>query len=260
MNKAANTLSTPRAASPSLLRIYWLDMRNEILRAFRTPIFALPTLLFPLVFYIMFGVLLNRGSGAAGSYLLATYGVFGVMGAALFGFGASVAMERDNGLLRLRRAMPSPPGAYLIAKLGMAMLFAILISVSLLALAVGLAAVQITPTQALLLVVVNVMGALPFAALGLYIGSLASGNGAVAIINLVFLPMAFLSGLWLPLAMLPGWLATAAPLWPAYHLAQIALKVIGQDAGQPLWLHIGVLLVFSAVFATLARARLARAE
>lgn len=255
-----NALNAPAAATPSLLRIHALELRNEILRAFRTPMFVLPTLLFPLVFYIMFGVLLNRGSGAAGSYLLATYGVFGVMGAALFGFGAGVAMERDNGLLRLRRAMPTPPGAYLLAKLGMAALFAIIISLSLLALAVGVAGVHLSVGQALLLVLVNVLGALPFAALGLYIGSLSSGNGAVAIINLVFLPMAFLSGLWLPLSMLPDWLATAAPVWPAYHLAQIALKVIGQDAGQPLWLHAGVLLVFTAVFATLARARLARAD
>ena len=247
------------ASSPSIARIYWLETRNEFLRMLRTPMFALPTLLFPLVFYVMFGVMLNRGSGG-GAYLLATYGVFGVMGAAMFGFGATVAMERSQGMLRLKRVLPMPPGAYLFAKTGMAMLFVMIISLCLLAVATTLAKVTLSPTQAALLVVINLLGGLPFAALGLYVGSWASANGAPAILNMIMLPMAFLSGLWLPLSILPAWLQTIAPVWPSYHLAQIALKVLGRDAGQPLWLHVGVLVLVTAVFAVLARGRLARSE
>ena len=75
-----------------------------------------------------FGVLLGgKGGPVAAQYLLAGYGVFGVMGAAMFGFGVSVAMERTQGLLRLRKAMPMPPSTYLIAKLASAMLFSLTI-------------------------------------------------------------------------------------------------------------------------------------
>ena len=248
-------------SSPSIGRIYWLETRNEFLRMLRTPMFALPTLLFPLVFYVMFGVLLNRGSNSGmGAYLMATYGVFGVMGAAMFGFGATVAMERTQGMLRLKRALPTPPGAYLFAKTGMAMLFVLMISLCLLLIATTLAKVTLTPTQAMLLILTNLLGSLPFAALGLYIGSWASVNGAPAILNMILLPMAFLSGLWLPLSILPSWLQTLAPVWPSYHLAQIALKVLGRDDGYALWLHIGVLLLVTVVFAVLARSRLAHSE
>ncbi|MBE2211567.1 MAG: ABC transporter permease [Xanthomonadaceae bacterium] len=257
LTMAARTTSS----SPSTIRIYWLETRNEFLRMLRTPMFALPTLLFPLVFYVMFGVLLNRGGGnGMGAYLLATYGVFGVMGAAMFGFGATVAMERTQGMLRLKRALPTPPGAYLFAKTGMAMLFVLMISLCLLAVATTLGKVALTPTQAALLVVVNLLGSLPFAALGLYVGTWSSANGAPAILNMIMLPMAFLSGLWLPLSILPAWLQTIAPVWPSYHLSQIALKVLGRDAGQPLWLHIAVLVLVTVVFAVLARSRLARSE
>ena len=47
-------------------------------------------------------------------------------------------------------------------------------------------------------------------------------------------------------------------MWPAYHLGQIALTVVGMDDARPLWLHFGVLAVVAVAFFMLARARLAR--
>jgi ABC-2 type transport system permease protein len=111
-----------------------------------------------------------------------------------------------------------------------------------------------------LLVIVNVLGGIPFAAIGLYVGTLVGGNAAPTILNLLYLPMAFLSGLWLPLTMLPAILGKLAVVWPAYHLGQIALKVVGHDAGQPLWLHATVLGVAALVFFMLAQRRLSAAE
>src|SRR3546814_12513879 len=93
----------------------------------RTPSFALPVLLFPALFYTLFGLVLNRADGGvAATYLLATYGVFGVMGAGLFGFGVVVAVERERGFLAYQRALPMPPGANLFAKMAMAILFQML--------------------------------------------------------------------------------------------------------------------------------------
>ncbi len=61
-------------------------------------------------------------------YTFATYGVFGAMGPGLFGFGVSLAIEREQGLLTLKQALPQPPGAYLLARAVMAMLFVAIIS------------------------------------------------------------------------------------------------------------------------------------
>ncbi|MBB6600216.1 hypothetical protein [Luteimonas sp. MC1825] len=58
--------------------------------------------------------------------------------------------------------------------------------------------------------------------------------------------------------MLPDALARLAPVWPSYHHGQLALKVVGMDAGQPAALHLGVLAVVTIGFLVLARARLAR--
>jgi ABC-2 type transport system permease protein len=241
-----------------LLRIYVLEARYEFLRLLRTPSFILPTLLFPPVFYVLFGILLavSRGGEAMAAHMLASYGVFGIMGAGLFGFGVTVAIERERGFLRFKRALPMPAGAMLVAKLVMSMLFASVISLILASIAVTFGGVSLAAGQWVLLFVVNVFGVLPFAAIGLLIGSLVGGQAAPAIVNILYLPMSFLSGLWIPLSVLPAFIGTLAPVWPAYHLGQIALKVVGRDAGGSLVLHIGALVLITGLCFILARRRL----
>ena len=251
-----HTIAPP---SPSAWRILALETRNELLRALRMPMFVIPTLAFPLLFYVMFGIVLNgRSGGEAARYLLATYTVFGIMGPALFGFGVTIAMERAQGQLQLKRALPMPPAVYLLAKLGLAMSFALVVAMLLCTAAAVLGKVVLAPSQWLLLVTIGVLGTLPFCALGLWIGSWASGNGAPAIVNLLYLPMALLSGLWMPLAVLPKVFSMLAPVWPSWHLAQLALKVVGHDDGHAVAMHLAVLAAVTAVFFVLAMRRLAR--
>ena len=239
---------------------YVQEAKCEFLRMLREPAFCGPVIGFPVLFYLLFGVLLDKGEGKAAQYLLATYGAFGVIGAGLFGFGVSIAVDREKGLLRLKRALPVPPGAMLLAKMVMAMLFAAIISLVLAVIAATVAGVVLEPSQWIRLFVINVLGVLPFCAIGLFVGSVVGGNAAPALLNMLYLPMAFLSGLWLPLTMLPGIISTIAPVWPAYHLGQLALKVVGFDAGQPLAMHIAVLVGITALFFVLAQRRLSAAE
>ena len=241
-------------------RSYLQEAKCEFLRMVREPAFCLPVIGFPVLFYLLFGVVLDKGTGGASRYLLATYGAFGVIGAGLFGFGVTIAVDREKGLLRLKRALPVPPGAMLLAKMVMAMLFAAIISLVLAVIAATVAGVTLEPSQWIRLFVINVLGVLPFCAIGLYVGALVGGNAAPALLNMLYLPMAFLSGLWLPLTLLPGILSTIAPLWPAYHLGQLALKVVGFDMGQPIAMHVAVLIGIAALFFVLAQRRLSAAE
>ena len=245
---------TPRR----VLGAYLAEARSECLRYFRAPAFLLPVTLFPTMFYLLFGVVMNHGSNAdTARYLLASYAVFGVMSPGLFGFGVSLATERDNGLLTLKRALPMPPGAYLLGKMLMAMLAAGVVTVLLLGLAVGLANVDITLRQAVLLLLTGMFGVLPFCAMGMLVGVLVKGQGAPGVLNLVYLPMSFLSGLWIPLPMLPPLLQRFAPVWPSAHLQPLALAALGKGSS-PVLPHLLVLACYGVVFFLLAARRLRR--
>ena len=244
----------PRAR---LFGAYVQEARCEVLRYLRNPGFLLPIILFPTVFYLMFGIVLKHGSGEAARYMLASYSTFGVMAPGLFGFGVSLALERDSGLLTLKRALPMPPGAYLLGKMLMAMVVAAVVGILLLLLAVFLAGVELTVVQWLQLLLVDMFGVLPFCALGLMVGTLLKGQGAPGLLNLVYLPMAFLSGLWFPLKILPPILGQLAPIWPSYHLNALALSAVGFDAG-PAWPRVLMLAGFTAVFLLIAARRLRR--
>ncbi len=94
MSAASPTVPRTAIARPAghTLTIYLKEAKYEFLKLLRLPVYSLSTILFPVMFYVLFGLLLNRGHEAAGvlvsAYLIATYGTFGVMGASLFGTGA----------------------------------------------------------------------------------------------------------------------------------------------------------------------------
>jgi ABC-2 type transport system permease protein len=139
------------------------------------------------------------------------------------------------------------------------MLCAAIIYLVLATMAYALGGVRLTATQWLALGAVSVGGALPMCALGLIIGSRANASAAPAFVNLIYLPMSFLSGLWMPLTMLPHFLAQIAPLWPAWHLGQLALTATGQAATGSIAGHLVWLAAFTAICFAIARRGLARA-
>jgi ABC-2 type transport system permease protein len=241
-----------------LLRLYWLEAWYEFVRVLRTPAFALPTLAFPVAFYVVFALVLpgQWGSYQKATYLLATYGTFGVIGPALFGFGVGLAMERQQGWLDLKRVSPMPTAAYFLAKIAMSLSFAFAVVILLSIAAIGFGGVQIGVGPWLALVGVLLLGALPFCAFGLWIGTLVKGQAAVAVVNLVYLPMSVLSGLWIPLFAFPTLLQKAAVIWPAWHLGRMALGAVGQVPDVDYLSHAIALLAMSALFLSLAALRL----
>ena len=249
--------SVPAMPRGRVFNAYLQEIRSEIVRYLRNPGFMLPMLAFSTVFYVMFGIVLNHGNAEAERYLLASYATFGVIGPGLFGFGVSLGAERENGLLTLKRALPMPPLAYLLGKMAMAMLMAAIVMMLLLSLGLFVAHVPLSAVQVLSMLATGVFGVLPFCALGLLVGTLVKGQAAPGMVNLVYLPMAFLSGLWLPLAMLPKVLGQVAPIWPSWHLNALMQTAAGMRHGGVTW-HLLALAGFTAVFLLLAARRLRR--
>jgi ABC-2 type transport system permease protein len=255
---------TPALPQRNLLRIYALEAKYEFLKQLRLPAYVVPTLSFPIFFYILFGLVLSRsGSGmpnGAALYTLATYGAFGVMAATLFGFGIQVALERGQGWMLFKRATPMPTMAYFAAKTAMSLLFGLIIVAVLFILGFTAGGVRLPLGTWLALGGTLIAGALPFCAFGLAIGYFAGPNSAPAVVNLIYVPASFCSGLWVPIRFLPGWMQSAARFLPPYHYGQLALRTVGAGTGEPVGRSLLVLAVFTALSLAAARIGFRRDE
>ena len=97
-----------------------------------------------------------------------------------------------------------PPLAYLLAKCVTAMAFGVII-VTLLTRhrASASAASKSRSSNSLRMIGLTIVGSIPFACMGLLLALLVPFNAAPGIANMIYLPMSFLGGLWIPIEVLP---------------------------------------------------------
>jgi ABC-2 type transport system permease protein len=138
----------------------------------------------------------------------------------------------------------------------MTVLFATVVTLIVMTAAVIAGKVSISAGQMLMLGAILIPGSLPFCALGLLVGSWAGARSAPAFVNLIYLPMIYLSGFLIPL---PKSIDAIQLVSPAYHLDQLALQAVGARAGGTM-IHLAVLVTVTVLCAFLALRRLARGE
>ena len=204
----------------------------EFLKLWRVPAFSATSLILPVMFYLFIGVGQGstpiRGSSVnLATYFLASMAVYSVANVMVFSFGISVATERGMKMDLLMRATPLPPLVYMLSRCITALAFAALTLVVLFPFAYLVGGVHLDAGTFLTLAVRVLLGAIPFIGLGFAIGYLAGPNSAIAVINLIYLPTAFASGLFFPKQLLPDFIQTLSPYLPLYRFGQIAWDGVG---------------------------------
>ena len=232
--------------APAPSGIWLREAIAELKRTVRLPQFLLPTALTPAAFYGLFTLAVARSpSPEYAAATLAGYGVFAATGPALFGFGAGVAMEREQGLIELKRVSPMPAGAYVAAKL-LAAIVTTAMALFLIDVLAIIAGVRLSAVTWASLTLLHLGSAIPFALIGFGMGMRMSGKGAVAVANALFLGGSVLGGLWIPSTMLPGWMRTLGEATPSFHLGQLARGIVGVETiGSPL-VHISAVVAMTA--------------
>lgn len=223
---ATTAIAAPLPLSLSYYtRIFGNETRYEFVRMLRTRAFSLSVIGFPVMFFLLVGVA-NRHNNY-GEYLVPGYSCMGVVCACLFGIGMSVSLDRTQGWLDVKQASPMPRLAYIGAKIVSCAGFALVIVILLTILGVTVAGAHITPLQAAKLAGVVVANAVPFSAMALLVALIVPANAGPGLINLIWIPMSFISGFWMPVTLLPHFMQRVALAMPTYHLAQIALGIFG---------------------------------
>jgi ABC-2 type transport system permease protein len=133
------------------------------------------------------------------------------------------------------------------------MIFSTIIGLALFALGVTLGGVRLPLDQFAKVLGTLALGSLPFSAMGLALGYFTGPNSAPAMINLIYLPMSFCSGLWVPIMFLPKMVQKIALALPPYHLSQLALGIVGAGQHESNATHWEVLAAFTMICLGVAR-------
>lgn len=240
---------------PMLVRQTWA----EFLKLWRIPAFSLTSLFLPVMFYAFIGI--GQSSQVVspgvtfGAYFLASMAVYSVANVMIFSFGISVATERGMKMDVLMRATPMPPAVYLLSKCITAVVFAALTLVVLFPFAYIAGGVRLDVEIWATLAFRVLLGSIPFIALGFAIGYLSGPNSAVAVINLIYLPTAFASGLFFPKQLLPEFIQRVSGYLPLHFFGQLGWDAIGAPTDESVttdWLYLagyGVLFFVIALWA-----------
>ena len=235
-------------------RVLWKQTRAQALNSLRIPAFSLTTTVLPIMFFAFFGLPYVHQTIAGtnvntGAYLMGSFGAYAVSSAMVFNFGIGVAVARGQKMDLLQRATPLPSGIAIAATVLNAMLFALISLIALFVFATIVGGVRLPVDTWLNLTLRLLVGAVPLIGLGMAIGYAAGPNSAPAVTNLIYLPMSFASGLFVPVQDLPDFVQKIAPYLPTYHYGQLAWNAVGAPTESVekavLWLAAWAVVLFA---------------
>lgn len=220
---------TARVASPGrpfALRLLAALTRHHTVAFFRTPIAAFFTLAFPLVLLVIVAavtgnaVVDTRSGVRVAQFITPMFAVFGVVEACFSALAIYAALQRETGVVKRMRGTPLPPWASVAARIGAAGVVSIVVMVLITGTGVAVYQVRIVWKFLPAVLVTLLVGIACFTALGLALVALVRSAATVqALTNGIIVPLAFISGIFIPASALPGWLATVGALFPLRHFA-----------------------------------------
>ena len=241
------------------MTLFWHQLRAEQLTFWRSREAAIFVFLFPPLLFVLLASVFGDGvedGRRVSSYLVAGLIGYAVANTALGGLAITLVIRRESGLLKRLRSTPLPGSLYLTTVLLSNLLIVVLQSLTVIALGLLLFDADV-PQQTLQFVVSLVIGAACFAGLGLAAAALIrSADAVAAVVNVIVLPMSFLSGAFGTTDNLPPVLELVADVLPLKYLIELVLATYVD--GDPLSQHlgaIGVLAIWGAGGYLVARAR-----
>jgi ABC-2 type transport system permease protein len=246
----------------STVRLFMLWTAQHVRQTLRNPQATFFTIVFPLLLLVLFSapnhaakVAIDGGEIAFAQFFTPSIATFATMTSCLTGLVVGLAMERDAGILKRLRGTPLRPAIYVAARIADRLIWAAVAVVILFTVSVFAFGVHLYPRLIPAAIVTFAVGAASFCALGMAVGTLVpNGTTAIPIVNLIVLPMLFVSGVFSPLTGAPAWLRDIADVLPLRHMVRAfggAFSPHTTGLGFA-WGDLGALLAWGAVAALIA--------
>jgi ABC-2 type transport system permease protein len=192
----------------------------------RNPAAAFFTFAFPLLFLVIFSTLLGGGTSPSPTgeeierttYFIPAILSFAVVTACFTNIAISISFSRDEGILKRLRGTPCPGWVFLAGRVLHAVFVNLILVVIVLIFGQVFYGVDIPLDTVAAFVLTLVVGAGAFCALGLAATcAVPNAEAAPAVVNVMVLPLLFLSGTFIPIGDAPQWIQTFAGLFPIKH-------------------------------------------
>jgi imidazolonepropionase-like amidohydrolase/ABC-type multidrug transport system permease subunit len=216
--------------------------------------------LFPLIFFFIFAQSLHANQGAMIVQVVDMVLTIGVLGAGLFGAGMRAVMEREANILRRFKVAPITSTPILVASMVVAVIHFTPLVVLVLWLAHAFYGMPV-PQHLISLILFLTIGLLSFRGIGLIISAVVNSmQEAQIVIQILYLPMLFLSGATFPTSIMPVWVQLVAQFLPATHFFTGTQSIMmGNESLAQNWSSVVALLLTSFV-GTFIAAKLFRWE
>jgi ABC-2 type transport system permease protein len=214
------------------LGLAFRQVRYENRSFWRNPAAAFFTVVFPLMFLVIFNLVFGEGTiqhfgreVSTSNFYVPAIAAFSVITACYTNLAMNLTFARDEGILKRRRGTPLPTPAFLLGKILHSSLIALLLVFVVTVFGALFYDVEI-PTDKLPALIVTVMvGAAAFSSLALAIqGFVPNADAAPAVINFSILPLLFISDIFIPLENAPEWLNTFAGVFPIKHYSEAMMS------------------------------------
>ncbi|MFD7679623.1 ABC transporter permease [Streptomyces sp. NPDC060187] len=213
----------------------------EIKQFFRQRDQVVFTFAFPVVFLFLFASIFSddvEGAGITASQLyVPAMMAAGIMSTSFQSLGISIAIERDEKVLRRLRGTPMPPAAYFLGKIWLVLVTGALETAILLLAGTTLYDVDL-PADAgkwADFAWIFVLGLTACALLGIAVSSVPkSGRSATSVVVLPFLVLQFISGVYIAIDTIPDWMLNIGALFPLKWMCQGLRGVFLPESAQVL--------------------------
>jgi imidazolonepropionase-like amidohydrolase/ABC-type multidrug transport system permease subunit len=187
--------------------------------------------LFPLIFFFIFGQAMHAERGAAMTMVISMVLIIGILGNGLFGAGIRAVQEREANILRRYKVTPITPAPLLVASIvtGWMLYMPNVILIFILAHVLYGMPWPHEMGSVIIFVTIAIAG---FRSIGLIIASVVNSmQESQLIVQLIYLPMLFLSGATFPLSMFPQWLVVVTLFVPARYMVTGIQGMLAQNQG-----------------------------
>ncbi|MGC5346097.1 ABC transporter permease [Streptomyces sp. DT24] len=239
----------------------WALTRLEVTRTLRNKKFMFFSVVYPSMIYLLISGTQNTTEpvGRTGlsiqAFFMVSMASFGALTAVLMGNSERIAKEREKGWVRQLRLTALPSHGYVLSKIAGAAIVTLPCIVVVFLVAATVKGVRFDAWQWLALTGVIWAGSLVFAALGVAIGYVTSGDAVRPVTMIIYFGLSILGGLWMPTAAFPQWLGNISEWLPTHAYAALgqAVEMGGSPHAKDVAILCGYFLLFAGGAAWLYR-------